>query len=32
LVNPVTVALGAVDAAAVKFVHVAPLSVLYCSR
>jgi hypothetical protein len=32
LVNPVTVALVAVDAAAVNVVHVVPLLVLYCSR
>jgi hypothetical protein len=31
-VSPVTVALVAVDAAAVNVVHVAPLSLLYCSR
>jgi hypothetical protein len=31
-VRPVTVALVAVDAAAVNVVHVVPLSVLYCAR
>jgi hypothetical protein len=32
VVNPVTVALVAVDAAAVHVVHVVPLSLLNCSR